>query len=472
METDNKKEIISYKITTTICVGILFVFLLLIFLRIVMKNIVYEKLGVYNSFVALFLEGDNDVNNNSNDRPITIDWASIYPYAPEDSIEATKDGLLGKKTEEGANPKVSLITKYSRKIESVKDQIEWYTTDGLVAQTKFTEAAVAYENLIGWKVQEQDYDGVIFLKNDHLTCVCPDYSGDVIDEITESISRFRDFLSDRDINLCYVMVPFKVDYEGEELPIGIKDYSVSNADELLTKIGERGIDYIDLRAYETAENIYHYDMFYLTDHHWNAKSAVWGCDRVSEWLSNHYGYKYDSSIFDLNNYEERIYDDVFLGSYGRRVTLSKAKPEDFSILYPTNDMTYHLVMPEKNVDITDNFENVFIDKDFLKITDYYEMDAYSAYVTHRKYMEIITNENAVNPDKKILILRDSFGNIFAPYFAQMYGTVELLDVADFTGSIKSYINESKPDTVLLLYNPTMIEKINWKSYTGSKFDFR
>ena len=50
--------------------------------------------------------------------------------------------------------------------------------------------------------------------------------------------------------------------------------------------------------------------------------------------------------------------------------------------------------------------------------------------------------------------------------------MELIDVADFTGSIKSYIEESKPDTVLLLYNPTMIEPIDWSSYTSSKFDFR
>ena len=94
------------------------------------------------------------------------------------------------------------------------------------------------------------------------------------------------------------------------------------------------------------------------------------------------------------------------------------------------------------------------------------------WITVRRYVAIIENENAANPDKKILILRDSFGNNFAPYFAQQYGTVELIDVADFTGSIKSYIEESKPDTVLLLYNPTMIEPIDWSSYTSSKFDFR
>ena len=74
-------------------------------------------------------------------------------------------------------------------------------------------------------------------------------------------------------------------------------------------------------------------------------------------------------------------------------------------------MTYHLVMPEKQLDVTGTFDEVFIDYDKLRITDYYEMDAYSAYITVRRYVAIIENENAANPDKKILILRDSFGII-------------------------------------------------------------
>lgn len=450
-----------YKITTFVCLGMLFVFLGFIGLRIVVKNVVYEKLGIYNAFVAFMLEGDNAVTDDEDmSKPVVIDWESIYPFAREDLYVA-----------EEANSQLSLVDRYENKISAIKAQIEWYTTDGLPMQTKLTELAMGYESLIGWKVQEQDYDAVITLKNGHLTCVCPDYEY-VIGDIMDSITTFKGFLEERDINLMYVMVPFKIGAEDEQLPFGLTDASNANADKLIEGLAEAGVDYIDLRANEVEDGINHYDLFYYTDHHWTSRAAIWACDKVAKELNEKYGYDYDSELFNIDNYKSEIYEDVFLGSYGRRVTLSKASPEDFEIMYPLKDMTFNLKLPEKNIDATGTFGEVFIDYSMLEITDYYEMDAYSSFVTLRKYVAVITNENAQNPDKKILILRDSFGNNFGAYFAQQYGTVELVDVSDFTGSIKSYIEESKPDTVLLLYNPTMIEPIDYSSYNSSKYDFR
>ena len=51
-----------YRITAMCCMGILFLMFIFIILRIVIKNVVYEKMGMYNPVVAFVLEGDEDVS--------------------------------------------------------------------------------------------------------------------------------------------------------------------------------------------------------------------------------------------------------------------------------------------------------------------------------------------------------------------------------------------------------------------------
>ena len=465
--SETRKNNQALTIITGLGVGLLGCFFLLIAARIVVKNVFYEKFGIYNGFVAWMLSGDNDLTDVSGDgegveESVDFDWSVLYPY-DEAELAATKSG--------GQSGQSSLLSRYKAKIASVESQISWYSSDGIPMQTSLTEAAIAYEQFIGWNVQEEDFDAVITLRNGHLTCICDDES-DSIAEITDSITGFRDWLSAREIELVYVMAPFKIDAEDTELPLGLTDSSNANADALLEALTKEGVASVDLRAYEKEDGLDHYGMFYYTDHHWNAGTAVWASGRVARALSELYGYAYDADLWDLANYTSVVYPKVFLGSYGRRVTLSQADPEDFEILYPNFENTYRLTFAGEDLDVSGDFSEVFIAYDRLEITDYYEMDAYSAYITTRPHVATITNPLASNPDTKILILRDSFGNIFAPYFAAQYGTVELLDVSLFTGSVKSYIEESQPDVVLLLYNPTMIEPINWDSITDSKFDFR
>lgn len=225
----------GYRITAMCCVGILFLMLIFILIRIVIKNVVYEKLGIYNPVVAFFLEDDNDVDTGDDTSgSITIDWADIYPYAQEDMyVNISKNK--------------SLLEKYNGLVSKVKAQVEWYATEGLPVQTKLTELAAGYEAIIGWQVQEEDYDAVITLKNGYLTCISPERSDAVISEITDSTAGFRDFLAERNINLMYVMVPFLIDTADTELPLGITDATNDNADRLLESFKKSGIDYIDLR---------------------------------------------------------------------------------------------------------------------------------------------------------------------------------------------------------------------------------
>jgi LmbE family N-acetylglucosaminyl deacetylase len=49
--------------------------------------------------------------------------------------------------------------------------------------------------------------------------------------------------------------------------------------------------------------------------------------------------------------------------------------------------------------------------------------------------------------------------------------LDILDLRHFTGSLRSYITETKPDMVIVLYNPNAIAAPDYATHT-SMFDFR
>ena len=53
---------------------------------------------------------------------------------------------------------------------------------------------------------------------------------------------------------------------------------------------------------------------------------------------------------------------------------------------------------------------------------------------------------------KILFLTESFSDVVMPFLACNYSEVEELDLRCFTGSLEKYIEESKPDAVVILYS--------------------
>ena len=57
-----------------------------------------------------------------------------------------------------------------------------------------------------------------------------------------------------------------------------------------------------------------------------------------------------------------------------------------------------------------------------------------------------------------MIIQDSFGCYISPFLAQGIEEMHLIYLPTFTGSIRSYIKNIKPDVVLMLYNEGVAQK--------------
>lgn len=274
----------------------------------------------------------------------------------------------------------------------------------------------------------------------------------------------------------YVQAPFKVDPYGDFAVNGIVDFSNQNCDDFLAHLQNENVATLDLREslhrWAREEKCSYHDFFFRTDHHWKPETALRAAKVISEKLKD-YGIPVDDSHYLLDDFAVEVLPEYFLGSEGKRATLAKAKADDFSVLHPRFVTHLHFVMPELSIDETGTLE-VTYDKREVARRDYYGLNPYGMYGYGDRSLIILENLLLPENDKKVLLIKDSFSDTMGPLLSLGLRNLVMLDVRAFTGSVKAYIQELKPDVVILMYTvqgQKLNKPIDWSSHMD-KFDFR
>ena len=164
----------------------------------------------------------------------------------------------------------------------------------------------------------------------------------------------------------------------------------------------------------------------------------------------------NDDLYDIENYDTQRFEKIYLGSQGRRVTLAKAKPEDFDIIFPIFETNISIKVPNLDIDKTGDFRETLIYEDYIN-EDYYNAPVYSTYEYGDKAVKIIKN-NLVNDNERVLVLKDSFADVVTPYLSLGLNTVYEVDLRYFNGSIKNFIEKNDITKAVMLY------------YSGSLYD--
>lgn len=192
-----------------------------------------------------------------------------------------------------------------------------------------------------------------------------------------------------------------------------------------------------LSAYETMpENVRTVDLtprltsrkdsglFYKTDHHWTTRGAYEAYQAL---------YEHASLPEDLP--EHTVSD--FYGTY-----YSKAKNP--SILPDT--LSYY----DFSVDsVTINGEAVDGLYDLQQFT---KRDKYAGFLWGNKGLSVIKSEAYTQNQKKVLLIKDSFGNSFAPFLLGSFSQVYLVDLRSYNQDIYALIESENFDEILILYS--------------------
>ena len=186
---------------------------------------------------------------------------------------------------------------------------------------------------------------------------------------------------------------------------GTLDFTQQNRALEVPYLRSQGIDVLDYTECLHAENFTHEELFFSTDHHWTPETGLWAADLLAEHVQQKYGVTLDRNMLDPSQYDTVVYEDVFLGSSGQKVTEEKIDPDDFTLYYPKFETDINFRVWEK-WDRQGAFP-ILYDMYYLEIFEpILESDVYSTYMHSNQPLTRITNHK--NTDGlQILMIGDS-----------------------------------------------------------------
>lgn len=189
-------------------------------------------------------------------------------------------------------------------------------------------------------------------------------------------------------------------------------------------------------------------IFFRTDHHWTALGAY---------------YAYESFMWSrgepavpLEQYEELDLGDFLGSSYTKTLNKSLAKNPDKVIAYKpftNNEYMMYFGNKEEKAEVID-----------LQYTDKITNKYLTFMSTGGGTWSVIKTD--VNNGKKIVVIKDSFGNAFVPFLLPHYEEIYVVDARFYsikaTGkNIVQFIEDNEIDEVLFL---TYMEDVNWHKF--------
>ena len=381
------------------------------------------------------------------------DWSKVYPFSEDEQEEQPAETDITASAEETESR--TLLQKISDSALSFEEKVDYFTNQMLILRMKFIELNAEFSKAIGMKLVTGN-DDIISLADGNLSYYpsTPDVSQSII-----NIEKFSEYVKDRGGDFLYVQAPSKVDPDNNYLPAGVEDGYNITADKVTDALADYGIKCLDLRKEMKKQGMSFTESFYRTDHHWKTGTGLWAADVISKTLSE-YGVDYKQELLSPAQYEETVYEKYMLGSLGRQVTLAYTDPEDISVYLPKFETSYKVNYYDYGIK-EGPFRDSIMNMSLLDKIDYYNTSTYSAYMGGVSAITSVENKLADN-DTRVLFVCDSFSHCVIPYVATQVRYVDKIDLRYFNGSVRKFVDEMKPDIVIVMYYPgSLTEGSNW-----------
>jgi len=311
-----------------------------------------------------------------------------------------------------------------------------------------------FNRYTGRAIVEKDDGTVIRAKNGYLGNPRGKVSDKKLNHYADNVAEFMKTANSKGADFLYVMAPSKG--YSLEYPSNGRDFTKTNCDRFSEMLKEKGVPLLNLIEQAEKEDISDEEMFFATDHHWRPEKGLWASEKVSSCLEDLYGFQYDKSVLQKDNYTVTTYKDWFLGSQGKKVGryFSPHGPDDINLIVPKFETSLAEYQPAKNLWREGTFKDLLYMEN-LNTKDHYNLNPYATYSGGDFREQIIANR-MIPEGKTAIIIRDSYGCAFTPFFSLVLGNTHVVDIRDgaYVGEklyLPDYIDKIKPDYVIVFY---------------------
>ncbi len=234
-----------------------------------------------------------------------------------------------------------------------------------------------------------------------------------------------------DVNVYSMVIPKACAYYISES----KNYSKYAGNSLrdITALQESLVNVKHVPIYGVLEAHKDEEIYYRTDHHWTGLGAYYAAETFAQVAGVDFA--------PLSSYKE----EVRKGYIG---TMYKYTDHSPTLLNnPENFVTYVPSAPYVATFYNQQLENGREHDIYWYIKDESRSSWYSTYIAGDAYSVVIKSQ-ACNNGRKLLIVKDSYGNALAPYFLNSFEEIYIVDARVFKLSLPALVKEKGITDVL------------------------
>ena len=296
---------------------------------------------------------------------------------------------------------------------SYTKNVEEYFADQFPLRDGWTGLKARAEQLIG----KSEFNGV-YLCGDTLISKVERPDQTLVDKNLSYVDRLS---GKTDIPVYLGLIPSAAEIWKDKLPAGADSWNQT------TLLDKSDIGFWDALSAHGDESIY-----YRTDHHWTTLGAFYGANTLLKSLGR--------ETLKENNFTPETASNAFIGTLYSQSGIHWLTPDTMEFWVPSEGMTvtsWRSGTPEPGS---------LYDRSYLE-----QKDKYSAFLGGNQPLCVIRNEN-ISDGGKLLLIRDSYADSLAPFLAQRFSEVHLLDLRYYRASAAQYAEENGIDDICVLYS--------------------